>query len=175
MYCATYRADILAKQFKAIKSTREPSTAGASYTRNAARRVAADLDLCSDFVTVIQQWDSQHMHAVDPAVCFMAFDSLCLLHLHSLSNGNLILGYKSGFRGTRTFSFSSRSTLSVRLHNGYIQHVTSFANVSRSTFSKICQYKKCAFDGDRSCSHPGQVLGSPQSAVAQVSTPINGC
>lgn len=51
-----------------------------------------NLDHCYDFVTVIQQWDSQHMHAVDPAVCFMVFDSLCLLHLHSLSNGNFHSG-----------------------------------------------------------------------------------
>ncbi|KAL6405399.1 hypothetical protein AUP68_11153 [Ilyonectria robusta] len=40
------------------------------------------LEYCQDIVDVVKQWDSQHSPSVDPAVCFIIYSALVILHLH---------------------------------------------------------------------------------------------
>ncbi|KAL9572041.1 hypothetical protein ACKAV7_003758 [Fusarium commune] len=40
------------------------------------------LEYCQDIVAVVKQWDNQHSPSVDPAVCFIAYTVLVILHLH---------------------------------------------------------------------------------------------
>ncbi|KIW02537.1 hypothetical protein, variant [Verruconis gallopava] len=41
------------------------------------------LEYCEDVVSVVKQWDSLHSLSVDPAVCFIGFAAMSILHLHS--------------------------------------------------------------------------------------------
>lgn len=45
------------------------------------------LDICYRMVSLLQNWDTQHLRAVDPALCFVGISLLVCLHLHSLSSG----------------------------------------------------------------------------------------
>ncbi|KAJ3453880.1 hypothetical protein MRS44_018512 [Fusarium solani] len=40
------------------------------------------LEYCQDIVAVVKQWDNQHSPSVDPAVCFIIYTALVILHLH---------------------------------------------------------------------------------------------
>ncbi|SCO88879.1 uncharacterized protein FRV6_13007 [Fusarium oxysporum] len=40
------------------------------------------LEHCQDLVAVVRQWDNQHSPSVDPAVCFIVYTALIVLHLH---------------------------------------------------------------------------------------------
>ena len=40
------------------------------------------LEYCQDMVLLVKQWDSQHSPGVDPAVCFIIYTALIVLHLH---------------------------------------------------------------------------------------------
>ncbi|KAF2193177.1 hypothetical protein K469DRAFT_653063 [Zopfia rhizophila CBS 207.26] len=48
-----------------------------------------NFECCSNLVSIFRQWDTSSLFAVDPAVCFMAFATLLLLHLHSLYHWDL--------------------------------------------------------------------------------------
>ncbi|KAH7118210.1 putative fungal-specific transcription factor [Dactylonectria estremocensis] len=39
-------------------------------------------EYCQDIVDVVKQWGSQHSTSVDPAVCFIIYTALVILHLH---------------------------------------------------------------------------------------------
>jgi hypothetical protein len=47
------------------------------------------LEICFHMITILQHWDTQHLRAVDPAVCFVGLSLLVCLHLHTLSSSVL--------------------------------------------------------------------------------------